>query len=96
MPALALPTRPEGAWVHLLHSAGAVLLTAVLWLMAWRAWRLGQRGTAAWLIGLPAALGFLGLALVAWELPLALVLAHNTGSALLLALLWGLTVPRKA
>ena len=67
-----------------------------LWLVAWRAWRLGQRGTAAWLIGLPAALGFLGLALVAWELPLALVLAHNTGSALLLALLWGLTVPRKA
>ena len=95
-PAMALPTRPEGAWVHLLHSAGAVLLTAVLWLMAWRAWRLGQRGTAAWLIGLPAALGFLGLALVALELPLALVLAHNTGSALLLALLWGLTVPRKA
>ena len=37
-----------------------------------------------------------GLALVAWELPLALVLAHNTGSALLLALLWGLTVPRRA
>ena len=38
--------RPEGAWVHLLRSAGAVLLTVVLWLMAWRAWRLGQRGTA--------------------------------------------------
>ena len=29
-------------------------------------------------------------------LNVALVLAHNTGSALLLALLWGLTVPRKA
>ena len=30
------------------------------------------------------------------DLPLALVLVHNTGSALLLSLLWGLTVPRRA
>ena len=93
-PSGALPTRAEGAWVHLLHRAGGLLLTAVLWLLAWRSWRLGQRKAAALLVCLPAALAALGLAMVARELPLALVLVHNTGSALLLALLWGLTVPR--
>jgi cytochrome c oxidase assembly protein subunit 15 len=95
-PSGALPTRPEGAWVHLLHRAGSVLLTAVLWLLAWRSWRLGLGAVALGLAAIPAALAALGLAMVAWDLPLALVLVHNTGSALLLALLWGLTVPRRA
>ena len=95
-PSGALPTRPEGAWVHLLHRAGSVLLTAVQWLLAWRSWRLGLGAVALGLAAIPAALGARGLAMVAWDLPLALGLVHNTGSALLLALLWGLTVPRRA
>lgn len=95
-PTGALPTRPEGAWVHLLHRAGGLLLTAALWLLAWRSWRLGLGAVALGLAAIPAALAALGLAAVAWNLPIALVLAHNTGSALLLALLWGLTVPRRA
>lgn len=95
-PTGALPTRPEGAWVHLLHRAGGLLLTAALWLLAWRSWRLGLGAVALGLAVIPAALAALGLAAVAWNLPMALVLAHNTGSALLLALLWGLTVPRRA
>ena len=69
---------------------------SVLSAMAWRSWRLGLGAVALGLAAIPAALGALGLAMVAWDLPLALVLVHNTGSALLLALLWGLTVPRRA
>ena len=95
-PTGALPTRPEGAWVHLLHRAGGLLLTAALWLLAWRSWRLGLGAVALGLAVIPAALAALGLAAVAWNLPIALVLAHNAGAALLLALLWGLTVPRRA
>ena len=62
----------------------------VLARLAWQAWRQGRRAVAAWLFALPLLLVALGLAQVWLQLPLALVLAHNAASALLLAVLLGM------
>ncbi|HTN67069.1 MAG TPA: COX15/CtaA family protein [Burkholderiaceae bacterium] len=94
-PAGALPTHAGGALVHVLHRAGGLLLVAALLVLAWRARRQGQRTVAMLLVGLPALQVVLGLVLVALDLPLALVLAHNLTAALLLALLLSISVPQR-
>jgi cytochrome c oxidase assembly protein subunit 15 len=77
--------------VHALHRAGALLVCAVLLPLAWLAWRLGRRQSAALLVGLLVAQGALGAGLVLLGLPLEVALAHNVTAALLLAVLLGMT-----
>ena len=81
-----------GAWPHTTHRLAGFAVCAVLLALSWRAWRLGHRRIAVTLAGLIVALAGLGVLLVALALPLALVLAHNLGAALLLALLVGTPV----
>ncbi|MDE2414844.1 MAG: COX15/CtaA family protein [Comamonadaceae bacterium] len=85
-----LPTHAAGSVVHLLHRWSGLALALVLARLAWQAWRQGRRAVAAWLFALPLLLVALGLAQVWLQLPLALVLAHNAASALLLAVLLGM------
>ena len=80
----------RGAWLHLLHRAGALLLLPVLSVVAWKALR---QGFSAQAIGLGLLLVLeltLGSLLAATGFPLLAVLAHNLVAALLLALLAGL------
>uniref|UniRef100_UPI003341F5EE COX15/CtaA family protein n=1 Tax=Castellaniella defragrans TaxID=75697 RepID=UPI003341F5EE len=87
----ALPsTHAGGAWVHMTHRIVGLALVALLPALSWQAWRRGGRMVAVALTGLPILLAALGLALVALDLPLALILAHNLCAALLLALLAGI------
>lgn len=85
-----LPTHAEGAVVHLLHRWCGLALALVLCRLSWQEWRRGRRAVAAWLLGLPLLLVALGVAQIGLQLPLAMVLAHNAVSALLLAVLLGM------
>jgi heme a synthase len=87
---LADPVNPDGALVHGLHRAGALVVAAVLLPLGIAAWRRGRRDGLAvvLLLALQVALGAL---LVARGLPLAAALAHNMTAALLLAAVLGLT-----
>jgi len=83
------PTHGGGAWLHMAHRAVGLALAVLLLALSWRAWRRGARAVAAALAGLPILLVALGFGLVALDLPLGLVLAHNLCAALLIALLAG-------
>jgi heme a synthase len=88
----ALPNHPAGAWVHVLHRVGGLVVVAVLLPLAAFAWRGGLRVAALLLLALLAAQIGLGVALVTLGLPLAAALAHNMAAALLLAVLLGIPV----
>jgi cytochrome c oxidase assembly protein subunit 15 len=79
---------PQGALVaiHWTHRMFALVVVAVVGLTAWRTWLL-HRPMAALIAGLLLAQFSLGVANVAFNLPLALAAAHNAGAAALLAAL---------
>ena len=68
-------------------------MAAVLLPLGIARWRSGRRA-GAWLIVLLALQAALGAGLILGGLPLALALAHNTGAALLLAVLLSLAHPQ--
>ena len=88
----ALPHNPAGAWVHLLHRMGGLVVVAVLFPLAVAAWRNGLRAVALWLLAVLALQWALGVALVTLGLPLGVALAHNTAAAVLLAVLLSIPV----
>ncbi|WP_120997902.1 COX15/CtaA family protein [Stutzerimonas urumqiensis] len=70
--------------IHVTHRLGALTVTGVLLLLAWRLQRDGRGALARWLL---LALGIqlsLGVANVLLHLPLAVAVAHNGGGAALL------------
>jgi cytochrome c oxidase assembly protein subunit 15 len=79
---------PQGALVaiHWTHRAFALVVVAVVGLAAWQAWKV-HRPIAALVAGLLLLQFSLGVANVAFNLPLALAAAHNAGAAALLAAL---------
>jgi cytochrome c oxidase assembly protein subunit 15 len=88
----ALPNHPAGAWVHVVHRIGGLVVVAVLLPLAAFTWRGGLRAVALLLLALLAAQIGLGVALVTLGLPLAAALAHNMAAALLLAVLLSIPV----
>ncbi|WP_243405764.1 COX15/CtaA family protein [Simplicispira sp. 125] len=88
----ALPHNPAGAWVHLLHRMGGLVVVAVLFPLAVAAWRNGLRAVALWLLAVLALQWALGVALVTLGLPLGVALAHNMAAAVLLAVLLSIPV----
>lgn len=86
-PDATAPGQPRGAWLHLLHRGGALVLLPLLTVVGLLALRQGRRATAL-ALGLLLALQLvLGPWMVAGGLPLAAVLLHNLIAALLLSLL---------
>lgn len=82
-----VPLQPRGAWLQWLHHLGVLLLFPVLTMVAWLALRQRQAG---WVLALGALLvvqWLLGMLMAPSAFALPLVLAHNMGAALLLALL---------
>lgn len=79
-----------GIGVQLLHRWLTFAVVAALAALAVAAWRAGQRGSAAWLLGLAALQVELGVTLVLAQLPLGAALAHNLIAALLLGAVAGL------
>lgn len=77
----------RGAWLHVLHRAGALLLLPVLMAVGLSARRHGHRGAATALWMLLALQLLVGGLLAGAGLPLIQVLLHNLTAALLLALL---------
>lgn len=80
-------TFPALTAIHLVHRLGAIIVTIVVGLLAWRTIRagevtLGRAVGAALLLQL-----ILGLANIVFSLPLWLAVAHNGGAALLCMLL---------
>jgi cytochrome c oxidase assembly protein subunit 15 len=73
--------------IHVTHRLGALLVTLVLLLLAWRLWRqdLG-RLSGLLLLALGVQIG-LGISNVVLQLPLAVAVAHNIGGACLLLVL---------
>lgn len=88
----ALPHNPAGAWVHLLHRMGGLVVVAVLFPLAVAAWRNGLRAVALWLLAVLALQWALGVALVTLGLPLGVALAHNMAATVLLAVLLSIPV----
>ena len=76
---------PTGAALQALHRLGTLLVAAVLLPLAWAAWRVDARGSAAALVLLLALQFGLGLLTAAAGLPPAPALTHNVAAALLLA-----------
>jgi cytochrome c oxidase assembly protein subunit 15 len=73
--------------IHLTHRIGAVMVALVVGWAGWRAWRSpGVRGLGVLLLGMLAIQWSLGLANVAFSLPLPVAVAHNGGAAVLLGL----------
>jgi heme A synthase len=72
--------------IHMIHRLGAVITFLYIGWLGWRGFRLGDRyrgsGTAILVLLLLQIL--LGIAAVAFDLPLAMVTAHNAFAALLL------------
>ena len=79
---------PQGALVaiHWTHRAFALVVVAAVGLAAGKAWKV-HRPIAALVAGLLLLQFSLGVANVAFKLPLALAAAHNAGAAALLAAL---------
>ena len=79
---------PQGALVaiHWAHRTFALVVVAVVGLAAWKAWKV-HRPMAALVAGLLLLQFSLGVANVAFNLPLALAAAHNAGAAGLLGAL---------
>jgi len=74
--------------IHWVHRAFALAVIAALGLLAWRAWPVqGLRHPAQWLAILLTAQVATGLSNVVLGWPLVLAIAHNGGSALLVAVL---------
>ncbi len=76
--------------IHLAHRLGALVVTVVGLLLAWRLWILKGSGPRRWSAVLLGMLGIqvaLGLSNVFWQLPLPVAVAHNAGGALLLLVL---------
>jgi cytochrome c oxidase assembly protein subunit 15 len=73
--------------IHLTHRIGAVIVALAVGWAGWRTWRsAGVRGLGALLLGMLALQWSLGLANVAFSLPLPIAVAHNGGAAVLLGL----------
>ena len=85
-----LAPQARGAWLHLLHRLGALLLVPVLATLAWKALRQGFTIPAIGVFVLLVLELTLGSLLAATGFPLPLALAHNLVAALLLTLLAGL------
>ncbi|MCC6813910.1 MAG: COX15/CtaA family protein [Rubrivivax sp.] len=85
-----LAPQARGAWLHLLHRLGALLLVPVLATLAWKALRQGFSIPAIGVFVLLVLELTLGSLLAATGFPLPLALAHNLVAALLLTLLAGL------
>ena len=86
-PVLSIATpNPEGALAQLLHRLGSFVVTPLLAWLGICAWRGGRRVEAAALLFLLASQVLLGLVVGSTRLPLIPVLAHNLGTALMLAL----------
>lgn len=73
--------------IHFSHRLGAVLVSAVLLVLAWRLWRSGLARLAALLLAALLLQVGLGLSNVLLHLPLAVAVAHNAGGACLLLVL---------
>ncbi|MDR9432652.1 MAG: COX15/CtaA family protein [Spiribacter sp.] len=80
---------PARMAIHLVHRAGAVVVTLVLGLLAWWMWRAGGigRGLGVAVAGALALQVLIGISNVVYNLPLALAVAHNAGAALLMMVL---------
>ncbi|WP_232522336.1 COX15/CtaA family protein [Marinimicrobium alkaliphilum] len=73
--------------IHVSHRLGALVVTAVLALLCWRLWRIGQRPTqrlALIIAGVLVVQILLGITNVMASLPLAVAVAHNAVGAVLL------------
>ncbi|MDM8348930.1 COX15/CtaA family protein [Pseudomonas sp. sp1636] len=70
--------------IHMTHRLGALVLTLVLSLLAWRLRRAGLARLAGLLLLALAVQVGLGLSNVVFHLPLLVAVAHNAGGALLL------------
>lgn len=78
---------PARVAIHVTHRVGALLVTALLALLAWRLLARGdgsQRRAAGLMLAALAAQVGIGIAIVKYSLPLALGVAHNGTAALLL------------
>lgn len=73
--------------IHMSHRIGALLVSLVLLLLAWRLRAAGQGRLAALLLLALAAQVSLGISNVLLHLPLAVAVAHNGGGAALLLVL---------
>ena len=73
--------------IHWVHRNFAVVVTLVLGLAAWRAFRQpALRGTAKLIAAVLCAQLFTGIATVFFDFPLAIAVLHNAGAALLVLL----------
>lgn len=73
--------------IHWVHRMFALVVTVVIGLAAWRAWRLPGLSAAARRLALVLALQlFTGIATVYFDFPLAIAVLHNAGAALLVLL----------
>lgn len=70
--------------IHFTHRIGALVTILVTLLLAWRLYRAGLTGTAAWLTLVLLTQVGLGITNVLAHLPLAVAVAHNAVGALLL------------
>ena len=73
--------------IHMSHRIGALLVTLVLLVLAWRLWAAGQGRLAAVLLLALATQVSLGISNVLLHLPLTVAVAHNGGGAALLLVL---------
>lgn len=73
--------------IHMSHRIGALLVTLVLLVLAWRLWAARQRRLAAVLLLALATQVSLGISNVLLHLPLTVAVAHNGGGAALLLVL---------
>ncbi len=82
----AVITGDTGKVIHLVHRAGAVLTFLYTGWLGWRAIGLGERyrGTGITILVFLLLQILLGISMVAYSLPIAIVTAHNAIAALLL------------
>ena len=73
--------------IHMSHRIGALLVTLVLLVLAWRLWAARQRRLGAVLVLALATQVSLGISNVLLHLPLTVAVAHNGGGAALLLVL---------
>ena len=80
---------PARMAIHLVHRAGAIVVTLVLGGLAFWLWRAGGPGRAMGMsvAGALALQVLIGIGNVIYNLPLALAVAHNAGAAVLMLVL---------